>query len=176
MNYNIINCSLCLEDFEPTCYNEAANMLCSACYSRLKAKDKPVSLETPNTTTRELAIAYELNKQGGKQMANDTDSWDNYISGTFLKAIDVNSDQDAFICTEVAESDREGVKQIRLTLERNAKEYELDLNKTNAKKLKELGLASPKATIGKKLFFKKALVRNPKTNQEVEGLRIYRIE
>jgi len=109
-------------------------------------------------------------------MENDMDSWDGFISGDFLKAIDVNSDSDAYACIGVEQIDREGIPQVRLNLQRNEKDANFDLNKTNSKKLKELGVDSPKAVIGKKIYFKKVLVRNPKTNAEVESLRIYKIE
>lgn len=104
------------------------------------------------------------------------DSWDEFVSGNFLKAIDVDSEKDAYVCTSVSLAERDGVDQVRLHLQRNEKENDFDLNKTNAKKIKELGIDSPKAVIGKKIYFKKALVRNPKTNAEVESLRIYKVE
>jgi len=109
-------------------------------------------------------------------MENELDNWNDFISGNFLKAIDVNSQEDAYVCVDIEQVDRDGVAQIRLHLERNEKEADFDLNKTNAKKLKDLGLASPKAVIGKKIYFKKALVRNPKTNAEVESLRIWKVD
>lgn len=115
-------------------------------------------------------------------MTNETDSWDKYLSGNFLKAINVSGENHAFVCTDVGTFERkpttpdaEVVKGIRLTLESNGQEYDFDLNKTNAKKIKDLGVAAPKDCLGKTFFFKKALVRSPKTNQEVEGLRIYKI-
>ena len=113
---------------------------------------------------------------------NQLDSWDNFTSGNFLKAADVASENDAYVCTDVEISEvtdnktKEKRQALRLTLQRNEKESELDLNKTNAKKLKDLGIKSPREVIGKKLYFKKALVRNPQTNVEVEGLRIWKIE
>lgn len=110
-------------------------------------------------------------------MENDNlDSWDDFVSGNFLKAVDVNSQADAYVCTEVEQVDRDGSPQIRLHLEREEKESVFDLNKTNAKKLKELGVTSPKSIVGKKIYFKTALVRNPKNNAEVESLRIYKVE
>jgi len=106
------------------------------------------------------------------------DNWDDFTSGSFLKAINVNSDQDAFSIKEVDEFEdlRDNTTKPRLTLIRGDKEYIFDLNKTNAARLKELGVVSPIALKGKKLYFKKALVRNPKTNMEVDGLRIAKIE
>ena len=115
-------------------------------------------------------------------MENDSqlDSWDNFVSGNFLKASDVSSQEDAYVVVNVEIAERKDgdiVKQnVRLHLERNEKETEFDLNKTNAKKIKELGINSPRALIGKKIYFKKALVRNPKTNAEVESLRIYKLD
>lgn len=109
-------------------------------------------------------------------------SWDNYTSGTFIKASDVVSENDPFICISIEEinsTDRvtnQPKLVLRITLERNGKDYEMDLNKTNASKLKELGIKTPKETIGKKIYFKKALVRDPVKKVEVEGLRIYKIE
>jgi len=105
------------------------------------------------------------------------DSWDDFVSGTFLKPINVDSEKDAFVVIGVELFQRDdGTSNPRLTLERNGKDFEFDLNKTNGVFLKNSGIANPKLIVGKKLYFKKALVRNPKTNQEVEGLRISRVE
>lgn len=105
----------------------------------------------------------------------DNDSWDDYISGNFLKAINVDSENDGFVVVQIENVTEKEIKKIRLNLERNGKEFDFDLNKTNASKLKELGIATPREVIGKVIFFKKALVRNPTTNKEVDGLRIYKI-
>lgn len=102
-------------------------------------------------------------------------SWDSFVSGNFLKAINVDGEQEGFICTNVEEitDSKEQKKRLRLTLEKlGAVEFEFDLNKTNASFLMKQGLKNPKEVIGYTLYFKKALVRNPKTNQEVESLRI----
>lgn len=106
------------------------------------------------------------------------DNWDNYVSGTFLKPINVDSDKDAFVVVDIEEivDQRDGSIRPRLTLEKGGKEFDFDLNKTNAVFLKSQGITSPNALKGKKLSFKKALVRNPKTNLEVESLRIAKVE
>lgn len=106
------------------------------------------------------------------------DNWDDYISGAFLKAVHVNSEAESFVVKDIEEFEdpRDGSKRPRLTLDKSGKEFIFDLNKTNSVKLKELGIAGPTALKGKKLYFKKALVRNPKTNAEVDGLRISKIE
>ncbi len=110
-------------------------------------------------------------------MENDSlESWDDFVSGNFLKAADVEDEQDAYACVNVQQILRDEKPQVRLILERAEKESVFDLNKTNARKLKELGMDTPKECIGKKIYFKKVLVRNPTTNLEVDGLRIYKIE
>ena len=112
-----------------------------------------------------------------KMTENDKlDSWDEFASGTFLKAADVESPEDAYVCVAVDQIDRDGKLQVRLHLQRNKKDSDFDLNKTNARKLKKLGVESPKAVVGKNIYFLKALARNPSTNKEVESLRISKIE
>lgn len=108
---------------------------------------------------------------------NGLGSWDNYVSGNFLKVVNVTSENDAFVCIAIEEVEQQdGMKKPRLTVERKGNEWDFDLNKTNAQKCVELGIVKPKDLIGKKLFFRKALARNPTTNKEVETLRIFRIE
>lgn len=103
------------------------------------------------------------------------DSWDDYISGNFLKADNVDSESDEFECTNIIEVEEDERKRLRLSLERNENEWEFDLNKTNARKLQELGVKTPQQIVGKKIRFKKALVRNPQTNKEVDSLRISKV-
>ena len=104
-----------------------------------------------------------------------------YASGNFLKAVNVTSEKDEFAITDVEETkgkDKQGKEYevLRLTLINNGTEYEFDLNKTNIKFLVTKGYIEPTNLIGKKICFRKALVRNPQTNQEVEGLRIYDVK
>ena len=112
-----------------------------------------------------------------EEVQDSLDSWDSYLSGNFLKAINVSSEADAYVVTGITEvEDPDGIKRPRLHLERNNTQFDFDLNKTNAAKVKELGITSPKSVVGKKIFFRKVLVRNPKTNQEVDGLRVSKVE
>lgn len=115
-----------------------------------------------------------INEMAIEKGNENLDNWDDFISGDFLKAINVDSDKDAFIVVKM-EFDRES-ERLRATVERNGKSYLFDVNKTNAVFLKEAGIPNPKELVGKKLYFKKALVRNPQTNKEVEGLRISKVE
>ena len=106
------------------------------------------------------------------------DAWDEYTSGSFLKAINVTSEDQSFEVTEISNyvDEADSSKRLRLKLKKENLEFDFDLNKTNAGKVKELGITSPKDLKGKKIYFKKVLVRNPKTGMEVEGLRIYKVE
>lgn len=103
------------------------------------------------------------------------DNW-NLFTGSFLKATDVSSENDAFVCVGVDLEENEDKPRLILSLERNQIAYKFDVNRTNASKFKELGILSPRNLIGKKIYFKKVLVRNPQTNKEVDGLRIYKLE
>lgn len=114
------------------------------------------------------------------KQTNVTDAWDEFISGNFIKTDNVTSENDAFICVNVSfaidERSEDKERRVRLSLERDGGKWDMDLNKTNASKCKELGIKAPKDLTGKKIYFKKVLVRNPKINKEVESLRIYKIE
>jgi hypothetical protein len=100
-----------------------------------------------------------------------------YASGNFLKAVNVNSDKDEFAVVNVEETkgkDKSGKEYevLRLSLQRNEVDFDFDLNKTNINFLVNKGYIDPLTLVGKRICFKKALVRNPMTNVEVEGLRI----
>jgi hypothetical protein len=88
----------------------------------------------------------------------------------------VKDDTIPYVCVDIEIITYKDEAKIRTYLENNAERYIFDLNKTNATKLKELGIKSPKQTIGKILYFKKALARNPDTNKEVDSLRICKVE
>ena len=105
------------------------------------------------------------------------DSWDGFTSGMFLKASDVNSEQDSLVCigAEIVVDKTTQKQKIQLTLEKNGKNYKFDLNQANLKAIK-VSVPNPKAVIGKKLYFKKVLVTSPKTKTEVESLRISKVE
>lgn len=104
------------------------------------------------------------------------DSWDSFISGSFLKAINVTNEEQPFVVTNVTIEETEGGIKPRLQLENKETKFDFDLNKTNSLKISELGIKSPKDLIGKKIYFKKVLVRNPSTNKEVDGLRVHKVD
>lgn len=111
-----------------------------------------------------------------KETQNELESWDAYVSGNFLKVVNVQSESEAFVCIAIEEAEQDEVKKPRLRLERNGNEWDFDLNKTNAQKCVELGVKQPKDLVGKKIYFRRALARNPQTNKEVDTLRVLKIE
>lgn len=109
-------------------------------------------------------------------MAN-LDSWSGFIGTNFLKADMVRDENHPFVCVRVElYADEDNSNNVRLHLESLPLQVIFDLNVTNSKKVAELGIPSPNALVGKKIYFRKVLVRNPKTNQEVDGLRVYKVE
>ena len=100
-----------------------------------------------------------------------------YASGNFLKAINVKDEKESFLIVAVEEPKRKDktgkeYEALCFTVEKDGTEFDFDVNKTNAKFLVNKGYDDPLTLVGKKIYFKKALVRNPNTNMEVEGLRI----
>lgn len=108
----------------------------------------------------------------------DLNSWDGYIGGSFLKADDVENDEQVFFIKKVESiyDDRDDQHKIRLEIENKGVSFILDLNKTNANFLKENKVEKPNDLMEKKICFKKVLTRNPRTNKEVEGIRICKVE
>lgn len=105
---------------------------------------------------------------------SELDSWDGFLGSNFLCADDVENEDQIFVCINV-ELDTENDRPI-LVLESQGIKAKFSLNVTNANFVKNSGITSPKKVIGKKITFKKVLVRNPQTKKEVEGLRIKSIE
>ena len=105
------------------------------------------------------------------------DSWDGFINESFLKAEEVKSREDSYVIIAVSmEKNLDDKTILRLKLERNEDNYNFDLNQTNTKIIKNMGLESPKSLIGKKIYFEKILVMNPKTLKNQEGLKILKID
>lgn len=119
----------------------------------------------------------------------DLDSWDNFVGENFLKAEQVKGENHAFVVLSVKLStnkkkDKESGEEYetnfpRLILQSGEFKGCFDLNKTNSRKCQELGLEigikNPKSLVGCKIYFEKALVRNPATNKEVKALRVMNI-
>lgn len=108
-------------------------------------------------------------------MTDQLDSWDAF-TGNYLKAEDVKSEGDAYVVIGVDTEKFDGKTGLKLQLERNEVKKDFSVNKTNAKKVRDLGITSPKVLVGKRIYFKKVTVTNPTTKQEVESLRILKVE
>lgn len=101
-------------------------------------------------------------------------SWDGFTGSTFLNTEDVRDENHEFVCVEV-ELDTENDRPI-LVLESGELKTKFSLNVTNTNFVKNAGVSSPKACIGKKLTFKKVMAYSPKAKKEVDSLRIKSIQ
>jgi len=108
---------------------------------------------------------------------NKIDSWDSYCGkNSFLKVENVKGENDAFAVTEVSEFiGDDGNAKPRIIVEKGSESYIFDLNVTNSNFCKNAGIQNPKSLVGKKMYFKIVLARNPKLKTEVESLRIAKI-
>lgn len=100
------------------------------------------------------------------------DNWNDYTGKSWLKAEEVKGEDQAFVCVgiEVSEEDNRPVLELEFEKDR----FFFSLNVTNSNKCKEF-VSTPKDLVGKKIYFKKALVTSPSTKKEVETLRIKNI-
>jgi len=106
-----------------------------------------------------------------------SDSWEKFCGANFLKVDNVKDENDAFVVLEIGEyqGELDNSPKPRLTLGHGDDSYTFDMNVTNANFCKNAGIKTPKNLLGKKMFFKKVLVRSPSKNKEVESLRISKI-
>ena len=99
------------------------------------------------------------------------DSWDGLLSN-YLKADILESHEEILVCVGLNVSG----KDLELEIERQGKKFLFSVNVTNKVNLRNNGIAAPKDTIGKKLTFTKVKATNPSTHQEVDSLRITKVE
>lgn len=100
------------------------------------------------------------------------DSWDKYTGKAWLKAEQVQDENQAFVVLSVDVDENE---RPLLELQSGEIKGSFSVNVTNACKLKEY-TNSPKNLIGKKLFFRKVVVTSPTTKKEVDTLRVTKVE
>jgi hypothetical protein len=108
-------------------------------------------------------------------MSKTLNSWHGFIS-SFLKVDDVEDSTEEFVCIGIDQYTQEDELKLRTMLENAKGTYMFDLNKTNARFLKNNGVKFPNDLVGKKIRFKKVLALNPRTKKEVESLRICGVE
>jgi len=75
-----------------------------------------------------------------------------------------------------ADFDEEDNANLILDIQYEQKKLKFQLNKTNIGIIKELGIASPRALIGKKITLKKVMNFNPQIRKKVPSLEIEKIE
>ena len=112
-----------------------------------------------------------------QQKEIDLDSWQDF-AGEYLKADLIAEFPVVLVPIDVFAFYDEERKKSRLVIsvEFMRREWKFELNKTNQSFIRNKGIKSPKALIGKKLTFEKVKVRNPQTNSMVFSLLITNVE
>lgn len=104
------------------------------------------------------------------------DQWTDF-AGKFLKAEFVDSFPLTLVCIAVdGNFDNEGDAHLFLDVEYKSKKWKWELNKTNQKIARNLGIQKPMDFVGKKITYNKIKVFNPGTKQQVDSLSISKIE
>ena len=105
------------------------------------------------------------------------DSWSGLLMEEFLNAKHFEGKETKFrvLDSRIVSEGENAKPKVSLTLEKDGAKYRFDLNITNAKFVRDVDL-TPSGLSGKDLTIKKVNVMNPTTQQEVEGLRICKIE
>jgi len=104
------------------------------------------------------------------------DSWDDFL-GKFIKAEMVKTWPALFIPLSVRGNfDADDNSHVIYTGEFEHKKKDWEPNKTNIEILRNLGLPSPKALIGKKVYFKKVMNYNPTLKKKVPSFEIDKVE
>jgi hypothetical protein len=110
-------------------------------------------------------------------MKDELGSWGDFTGSNFLKVTSVKDENDPFVIINIEiYTDDKNISKPRFTLDKGEESFIFDCNVTNSNFCKNSGFESPRKLIGKKIYFKKVLVNSPKTNKEVESLRICKIE
>lgn len=111
----------------------------------------------------------------GVEKQPNLDTWDDF-AGDFIKADLVQKYPALFVVKDVKANLEDGRPKLLCQIEYNGREWIFDLNKTNQNFVRNSGVKSPKALIGKKLTMAVIKVRNPTTGNLVNSLVIDKIE
>ena len=104
------------------------------------------------------------------------DQWTDF-AGKFLKAEFIDAFPVTLVCFKIDSNfDEDGDAHLFLNVEHKDKKWKWELNKTNQKVVRDLGIKSPLALVSKKITFETIKVRNPSTQQMVNSLAITKIE
>jgi len=99
------------------------------------------------------------------------ESWDGLLTN-YIKASNLQGQTEVFLCVGVNVE----AETMSLDIERSDEKFVFGLNTTNKVFLKNNGIAKPKEIIGKKITLEKVKAFNPTLKQEVDSLRIIRVE
>jgi len=122
-----------------------------------------------------MTIVEEVSKTEVKDVS--IDSWSGLLMEEFLNAKHFEGKETKFrvLDSRIVSEGENAKPKVSLTLEKDGSKYRFDLNVTNSKFVRDVDL-TPSGLSGKDLTIKKVNVMNPTTQQEVEGLRICKIE
>jgi len=104
------------------------------------------------------------------------ENWDDFL-GKWLKAEMVKTWPALFIPISVRGSiDDDDNAHIIYTGEFQGKKKDWEPNKSNIEIMRQAGITSPKALVGKKVYFKKVMNFNPQIKKKVPSLEIEKLE
>ena len=110
------------------------------------------------------------------QTEPDLNNWDDF-HGKYLKVDHVKSWPAIVVPTIVhGEFDEEGGASLIYEVQYEGKKLKWQPNKTNIDIIKAARIPSPKALLGKKLYFKEVKNYNPQLKKKVPALEIDKIE
>ena len=105
-----------------------------------------------------------------------TDSWDGFVE-TFFKPEYLKKVPDSvFIAFVRTDTKPDGKARLLYNVQYEGQKFVWDVNKTNMRILRKLGIDKPKDLVEKQVWFQTTRVRNPTTNQMVDSLIVDRVE
>ena len=106
----------------------------------------------------------------------DLENWEDFL-GKFLKAEHIKEWPALFIPISVKGTfDADETAHVIYTGEYAGKKKDWEPNKTNIQIIRDAGIASPRALIGKKIYLKQVMNFNPQLRKKVPSLEIDKIE
>lgn len=105
-----------------------------------------------------------------------TENWDDLMD-TYLKAEHFKAfPGKAFVKNATAGISPKNKPQLILDVQVDGGKYKFDVNVTNMRKLKALGVSAPNKLINHNLILEKIRVQNPSTGKAVDSLEVIKIE
>lgn len=105
-----------------------------------------------------------------------TSSWDGLID-SYLKASELKTEPfKCFVKNASAGLNEKGKAQLILDVQAEGGRYKWDVNITNMRALKVLGVKTPVELLNHNVIFEKVKVQNPKTKEFVDSLHVIKVE